>query len=160
MDSFFLSETLVYLYLALAPPEVLWQHLGEVLRCCSSAASALRCQDLAQAMPWFLGASIFTTEGLLFGALQEPGSKWQGHLFPILPSTSDSSRLATSTAMRGQDCYCTCPMTGANVILQLQQLQDLYPSAAANAPLPVCEVLRCTGCTEFRNHRLKLHHQL
>ncbi|CAE7363653.1 EDEM2 [Symbiodinium sp. CCMP2456] len=66
MDSFFLSETLVYLYLSLAPPE-----------------------DLANAMPWPVGASIFTTEG---------------HLFPIFPKAADSRVSATTTA-RSQDLY-------------------------------------------------------
>ncbi|CAE7041706.1 Edem2 [Symbiodinium natans] len=67
MDSFFLSETLVYLYLALAPPE-----------------------DLAHAMPWPVGASIFTTEG---------------HLFPIFPKASDSTHLSATTDERNKDLY-------------------------------------------------------
>ncbi|CAE7736321.1 RH35 [Symbiodinium microadriaticum] len=66
MDSFFLSETLVYLYLSLAPPE-----------------------DLANAMPWPVGASIFTTEG---------------HLFPIFPKAADF-RLSATTTARSQDLY-------------------------------------------------------
>jgi len=43
MDSFFLSETLVYLYLAMAPAD-----------------------DVASSIPWSMGASIFTTEGHIF----------------------------------------------------------------------------------------------
>ncbi|CAJ1348120.1 unnamed protein product [Effrenium voratum] len=64
MDSFFLSETLVYLYLAVAPPE-----------------------DLAAALPWPIGASIFTTEG---------------HIFPLqgLPPGAD-----IQTVQRSQDLF-------------------------------------------------------
>eukprot|EP00913_Durusdinium_trenchii_P008076 g7573.t1 len=49
MDSFFLSETLVYLYLAMAPSD-----------------------ELASALPWPLGSSVFTTEGHIF-PLHGPG---------------------------------------------------------------------------------------
>lgn len=56
MDSFFLSETLVYLYLALAP--------ADVPRLQPSATCGA--EDLAQALPWPVGAMIFTTEGHLF----------------------------------------------------------------------------------------------
>merc|ERR1719284_2150784 len=43
MDSFFLSETLVYLYLSVAPPEMIHARL-----------------------PWSLTSSVFSTEGQLF----------------------------------------------------------------------------------------------
>jgi len=47
MDSFFLSETLVYLYLTIAPPE-----------------------DLRWVLPWPLASSVFSTEGHLFSLPQ------------------------------------------------------------------------------------------
>ena len=58
MDSFFLSETLVYLYLAMAPPD-----------------------ELVQALPWPVGATIFNTEGHLF-PLQPGHQVLQRQLFP------------------------------------------------------------------------------
>ncbi|CAJ1394548.1 unnamed protein product [Effrenium voratum] len=64
MDSFFLSETLVYLYLAVAPPEA-----AQPRSVCGGHTydmSFLRAEDLAAALPWPIGASIFTTEGHIF----------------------------------------------------------------------------------------------
>lgn len=72
MDSFFLSETLVYLYLAMAPAD-----------------------EVASAIPWSMGASIFTTEGHIFPLQGRP----PGSDDPLATSHRHSEVLFPSAAL-------------------------------------------------------------